>query len=272
MATESIPQDDGARKREDKLAKKRDWANANYAKNRETILRKLKEKPKKAITESERIKRRERQKKRRETGKRREYERDYENKNRDKINAQRRARNAADPSISAKHKRKRRSKPEVKAAEKAYMAEWTAKNKEHRRKYNKDWAKRNRELLNLRHRIMRACRTPAQKIAVAIYMRAWAKRNPNNIKANRASREAKERGAVGRFTASDITDIRRGQRDRCAYCRKPLMGGGHKDHIIAVKNKGTNKRSNIQLTCAKCNRSKSARDPIEFARSIGLLI
>lgn len=85
-------------------------------------------------------------------------------------------------------------------------------------------------------------------------------------------RRARKRSAEGEHTADDIAVIRKAQKDRCGYCGVKLKGKGHIDHIIALSRGGSNWPRNIQLLCGPCNLSKGARDPEEFAQSIGLII
>jgi 5-methylcytosine-specific restriction endonuclease McrA len=101
----------------------------------------------------------------------------------------------------------------------------------------------------------------------------WALENPDwarrNAKVSNHKRRAK---AVGSFTADDIAAIFKSQRGKCAYCRKKVGDSYHVDHIVPIARGGPNVRSNLQITCAACNRAKAARDPIEHARSLGMLI
>lgn len=63
------------------------------------------------------------------------------------------------------------------------------------------------------------------------------------------------------------------QRGRCVYCRGSLASlGFQSDHIVPRAMGGSDDRRNRQLTCGRCNRRKGARDPMEFARSLGLLL
>jgi 5-methylcytosine-specific restriction endonuclease McrA len=101
---------------------------------------------------------------------------------------------------------------------------------------------------------------------------ARRKAKPELFIALSSKRRARKRAAVGTFTAADITDIRRLQRDKCAACRRPLRGKGDIDHIIALSGGGSNDRRNLQLLCHSCNSSKQARHPIEFMQSRGFLI
>jgi 5-methylcytosine-specific restriction endonuclease McrA len=107
--------------------------------------------------------------------------------------------------------------------------------------------------------------------------RQWALDHPERAKHNaRVSghrRRAIEKLAPGSFTTDDIASILRMQGRKCAYCRRKLGLDYHIDHIIALSRPGgSNHRSNIQITCAKCNLAKGARDPIDYARALGRLL
>lgn len=46
----------------------------------------------------------------------------------------------------------------------------------------------------------------------------------------------------------------------------------HVDHIKALRRGGTNDRRNLQMLCQPCNNRKHAKDPIDYAQSLGLLL
>lgn len=102
--------------------------------------------------------------------------------------------------------------------------------------------------------------------------RYWAKRNLDKVALKARLRRARHAGAAGKYTADDLTKIRRLQNDRCAYCRIELAGAGYVDHIVALTKGGSNWPTNLQLVCRPCNSSKGDRDPIEFARRLGRLL
>jgi 5-methylcytosine-specific restriction endonuclease McrA len=100
---------------------------------------------------------------------------------------------------------------------------------------------------------------------------AYAARKQYFLAICHASRVRKA-GSAGRYAEDALFAIFKLQKSKCAYCRKSLKDYFEVDHIIAVINGGTNDRRNLQLTCKHCNRSKSAKDPLVFARSLGRLL
>ena len=102
----------------------------------------------------------------------------------------------------------------------------------------------------------------------------WRAKNSERVNIYIRNRKARKMGNGGSHTKADIAEIRKLQKDRCAmpWCRASLHGKGHVDHIVPLAKGGRNDRCNIQLTCAHCNRKKSARDPIDHARSQGMLL
>lgn len=103
---------------------------------------------------------------------------------------------------------------------------------------------------------------------------AWRKANPAAVCARSANRRAKLRSVDGHHTAKDIDALLKRQKSRCAnsLCKESLKSGYHADHIMPLKLGGGNSIRNIQLLCAPCNLGKSAKHPIDWARSHGALL
>jgi 5-methylcytosine-specific restriction endonuclease McrA len=106
------------------------------------------------------------------------------------------------------------------------------------------------------------------------YLQEWLKANPKKIREYTARRRARKLAAEGSHTAENIDQIFKMQRGRCAHpwCRVKLDDSYHVDHIIALSVGGTNWPDNLQILCAPCNHSKSAKDPLDHARSHGMLL
>lgn len=103
-------------------------------------------------------------------------------------------------------------------------------------------------------------------------VKRWREENPEKAAAMMRNVRAQRRGADGFHTIADIERIRKAQRGRCAVCRCRINGGGHVDHIQALRRGGSNWPSNIQILCPPCNHHKNSRDPMEFMQSRGLLL
>lgn len=104
------------------------------------------------------------------------------------------------------------------------------------------------------------------------WQRKWLAANPEKKRATHARRRARRRNAEGHHTAEQLKNLMKQQKYRCAYCRCSLRGGYHADHIVPLSKGGSNWIANIQLTCGSCNARKHTADPIDYARSRGLLL
>jgi len=197
--------------------------------------------------------------------------------NREKINAKARERQrelmATDPEkIRAKAREDYRKNPET---NKARRKRWNDANKERMKAYTlankekfdaarKEWEKKNPDKL--------AAKTKKWQLANKEYLKAKRQENPEQARAIKQRRRAREVAAEGNHTAAELKALFEKQKGKCAYCSAKLTKSYHADHIVALSKGGTNWISNITLACAKCNVSKHAMDPIEFARRNGRLI
>lgn len=158
-------------------------------------------------------------------------------------------------------------KAEREAAKAAYKKEWAQRNAEHIRSYRR---KKYAEDDSIRERSVKWNRTnkAARKAIAARYQ----SRNPEMRRAIKAKRRAAVRQAAGSFTKSDIKALFATQKGRCAVCRTKLGRNYEVDHIEPLARGGSNERTNLQLLCMPCNRSKGAKDPIEFMQQRGFLL
>lgn len=102
--------------------------------------------------------------------------------------------------------------------------------------------------------------------------REWLARNPGYQVAKDQKRRAAKAGSAECFTAQDIIDIRRLQRNKCATCKKSISESYHVDHVVPLSKGGSNGRMNIQLLCPQCNWSKGSMDPLVWNQKNGYLI
>lgn len=193
------------------------------------------------------------------------YSRDYRQENLELCRERERLRRLQNlEEIRERERQERLEKPEQqKARWRRHYLKHRERHLERRRRYcteNPDkvracrsrWRLENQEKNNARHRRYRL-------------------ENPLIVKAQKNRRRARLMAAEGRFTAEHIADLERLQRNRCAMCRCSILKKYHIDHIIPLSKGGSNWPRNLQLLCPTCNTRKHAKDPIEFAQSLGLL-
>lgn len=120
------------------------------------------------------------------------------------------------------------------------------------------WAKNNLEERNATVRRHRAKYPERWK---AVYRRAAAKRYADNPK------EVLERNRTRKV--AKIQKMNAAQRGRCYWCKEKYGKTFEVDHVWPRSRGGGNGAENLVLACRKCNRSKHAKTPAEFA---GLLL
>lgn len=151
------------------------------------------------------------------------------------------------------------------------MRKWRAANpdasKEQMRKRRADAAKKKKMLAQARvvyH---------ANKEKFSLKHKRWAEKNSEKIAAHARNRRTRKMQADGSHTDAEILSLYSKQKGKCVYCKTSLEREYQADHIIALINGGSNYIENIQLLCPACNRSKGAKDPIEWAQEKhGLLL
>ena len=160
---------------------------------------------------------------------------------------------AKDPSRAKAVRAACRAKPENAAKELASHKLWLAANKARVAGKSAAWKKSN------------ALRVKAE-------LAEWRLANKERTKIYRRNRRAKLRAINGRHTPEDIQNLFKRQRGQCAVCRVGVAGCFQVDHVVALKNGGSNGPENLQLLCRSCNQSKHAKDPVVFMQSRGFLL
>jgi 5-methylcytosine-specific restriction endonuclease McrA len=139
------------------------------------------------------------------------------------------------------------------------------------------YAKRNPEKRReIERRRDRAAQRSAYRVAnlerLKVLIADWQKNNPHKRRANEAKRRALKRDSSGSYTADDIAELFALQNAKCGYCNKSIKRRFHVDHIIPLALGGPNIKPNLQLLCPSCNSRKGKKHPVDFARSLGMLV
>jgi hypothetical protein len=87
----------------------------------------------------------------------------------------------------------------------------------------------------------------------------WARNNPFKAKAVKDRYRANKKMAEGSHTAAQLRDLFEDQCGRCAYCGIRIDDGYQIDHVIPLRQKGSDYIDNILLCCSTCNQSKGGR-------------
>jgi 5-methylcytosine-specific restriction endonuclease McrA len=148
-------------------------------------------------------------------------------------------------------------------AGKALRKRLEPKYKEWRAEYAKTYQKANRKRINA-------------------YVQSWREKNRDHCREldaawarkNKAKRTEYRhiRRAAGEFSYAVIPELRQLQKGKCAICAGLLTKFIEIDHIMPVALGGTNERTNLQLLCRTCNRSKGAKHPVDYMQSRGFLL
>lgn len=123
--------------------------------------------------------------------------------------------------------------------------------------------------------------------ASAAYAKKWQAANKDKIRAAEAARKARDPEAyllVYRGHASRRRARKRGgmsvpefvawvkaQKKVCYWCERKCTKDYHVDHYHPLVKGGKHEASNLVIACARCNQTKSAKDPYLFAKSVGRL-
>lgn len=141
-------------------------------------------------------------------------------------------------------------------------------NPEERLAYIQKWRDANKAKVNGYSTRWRADNRAKRKLVV----KEWEQRNPERVRVNRQNRRSRVAAAPGRLSPGLVPRLLKLQRGKCACCKKALGSRFELDHIIPLALNGSNRDDNMQLLRAECNRRKSARHPIDYMQSKGLLL
>lgn len=149
-----------------------------------------------------------------------------------------------------------------------YHKKYKEKNRERIAARMKEWKKKNK----LRHRQLNKISRERNIEKARERSKTYIKNNPHIQRVCGQNRRAREKKAEGKFTKKDIELLGFIQKWKCNNCKKDIKEKYHVDHIMPIVLGGSNWPSNLQLLCVKCNRTKHAKDPYEWARENGRLL
>lgn len=102
-------------------------------------------------------------------------------------------------------------------------------------------------------------------------VRNWRNANPDKVNIKAQNRRAKIKGNGGKLSTDIVQALLTKQNNKCACCGADLMQAGyHLDHIMPIALGGTNTDDNVQLLTPKCNLSKGAKHPDDWAKEKGI--
>jgi 5-methylcytosine-specific restriction endonuclease McrA len=142
-----------------------------------------------------------------------------------------------------------------KAREKEYWRNYNQTHKESKNAHTKRYRDRHPERVE-------ACRA------------AWRKAHPETVKIRKRSAHARKRAKQVpiRVSTNEIVAWLKRQRMVCHWCGTRCVKDFQIDHRVPLARGGLHEVNNLVIACRPCNQSKSHRDPIEFAQSIGKLL
>lgn len=187
----------------------------------------------------------------------------YYGANREKMLAQNKAWQAANPEYEASRWPRRREKsseykknqwaemnPEQRSGHRQKIEAWKAENPDKARAIEIRRLERIRSNTELRANATNRAR-------------AWRDKNPEAAAAARDRRRAREVGAEGSYCKSDVLALLKSQGRICFYC-SGFLAKFECDHFIPLARGGSNWPSNLRLACSHCNASKGAKLPWEW--------
>lgn len=127
---------------------------------------------------------------------------------------------------------------------------WCDKNKERKAATNKIWYEKNKQR-----------KREKQK--------AWNENNPDRLRIHYQNR--KSRVGDAKISLEQVSKLIKLQKGCCAIC-KMILDCYEIDHVVPLFLGGKHDSSNIQILCPHCNRTKHAKDPIDFMQSKGYLL
>jgi 5-methylcytosine-specific restriction endonuclease McrA len=137
-----------------------------------------------------------------------------------------------------------------------------------KKRYDRAYAEANREHIAKRSGEYRR-RTLSERLRK---IKEWSEKNRDRVRATKQAyksrRRTVERAGIG---GPELRAWEAGQTKTCYWCGMDCVKNYHIDHYEPLSRGGKHEVDNLVISCPKCNRTKSAKDPYQFAQSLGRL-
>jgi 5-methylcytosine-specific restriction endonuclease McrA len=154
------------------------------------------------------------------------------------------------------------------------MRRWYAERRVTQTEKQRRYRQENKTAVDARERAYRETHREEARLRA----RAWTAANPEKVRlqSKRKRQRAKSRErirstnarryrATGSHTLRDVSRQYALQDGCCFWCDVSLRGVFEKDHLIPLFRGGSDGPENLVIACRKCNRSKSAKLPLDWA-------
>jgi 5-methylcytosine-specific restriction endonuclease McrA len=157
---------------------------------------------------------------------------------------------------------------------KQYRIVWCIINKERVQKSKSEWYKRNKKRIAMKHKNRRS--------AITLLLKDWRHRTgitkkfreDCNISKSREYKLSKRHSSVeaGYLSVATVQKLYKNNIKKygiltCYLCKKPIIEGKETlDHKLCLFRGGTNKYSNLGISCAKCNGRKHIKTVKEYKK------
>lgn len=188
---------------------------------------------------------------------RKRYKREYISRNREKIYEANRIWRMNNPEKQKKAVDAWGEKNPDKLKE--YQDKYRAKNKSHCNAKAAEWRRNNPDKVKKNW----AEYSKANPDKLSEMRKIFRDANPMKVKASKHVRRVRLPNAIRKLDIDHLNNLMALQGGKCVYCKVSLTSY-QIDHILPVAKGGDNRKENIQLLCATCNRRKGAKTHEEY--------